>query len=55
MQPRLEHLEDRTVPTAALTVNNLTVAGSNGVVAANSGTWFDDPGVTLGLAASIGP
>jgi hypothetical protein len=51
-RPRVEILEDRTLLSPVLTVNNLTVTGSNGV--SNGGTWFDDPGATLSLTASAG-
>jgi hypothetical protein len=50
----LERLKDRTVPSAALTVYNLRVSGSNGAVVVNAGSWFDDPGATLSLTASAG-
>jgi parallel beta-helix repeat protein len=50
----LELLEDRTLLSPVLTVTNLTVSGSNGAIVSNSGTWFDDPGLTLSLTASAG-
>src|SRR5262249_47887385 len=50
----VERLEDRTLPTAVLTVRNVGVTGSNGAVVVNAGTWFDDPGATPSLTASVG-
>ncbi|HEV3079204.1 MAG TPA: hypothetical protein VGY66_05470, partial [Gemmataceae bacterium] len=50
----LELLEDRTLLSPVLTVTNLTVSGSNGAMVGNAGTWFDDPGAPLSLAASAG-
>jgi hypothetical protein len=51
----LERLEDRTVPSPLLTVNNLAVSGSNGAVVSNSGTFGDTTaGATVTLTASAG-
>jgi hypothetical protein len=48
-------LEDRTVLSPLLTVNNLAVSGSNGAVVSNSGTFGDTTtGATVTLTASAG-
>ncbi len=51
----LETLEDRTVLSPLLAVDNLAVSGSNGAVVSNTGTFSDTTaGATVTLTASAG-
>jgi hypothetical protein len=52
---RLEALEDRTLLSLTLNVNNLAESGFNGAVVSNSGTFTDTTvGATVTLTASAG-